>query len=208
MKSLFALVLTLAGINFGFSQGQINFNNGSSVFIPARLCTTCGIPGFVDGAGLTGTNYLAQLYLSSDYSNVLVEGPSIFRVSSTTQPGTWSGGIRNFISAYQPGQTLSLVVRVWDGGFGGLTTFNNSFLHGQSQPFDFLIPAVGSPPSQLAMINFQGITITPLTPPIQCIPEPSALILSCLGFIAFYATRLERRKNIRGSISIISQSRP
>jgi hypothetical protein len=163
----FSLVTTL-----GFSQGQINFVNTSAALGgPARLVT------FSDtGVGVTGTNYLAQLYLASDLSAVLVEGPSPFRISTTTQPGTWNGTIRNFISLYQPGQTLNLVVRVWDGGVGGLTTYANQTTgyQGTSAVFSYTIPAVGSPPAALAMSNFQAFQINP-------VPEPSTIALGILG---------------------------
>ncbi len=176
----FLLVAALSLVTtLGFSQGQINFVNTSAAFSPgpARLVTTSGVPGFSDGAGLTGTNYVAQLFLASDFSSVLVEAPSVFRIPTTTQPGTWNGGVRNFLNvpANQPGQTLSLVVRVWDITLG--STYDaaraNGSVFGQSAAFSYLIPAAGTPPAGLAMQNFQAFTVT--------VPEPTTIALGILG---------------------------
>jgi len=178
-KILLIAALSLVTATVGYSQGQVNFNNASSAFTlpsqgPARPVTTLGVAGFTDGSGLTGTNYLAQLFLATDKSGVLVEAPSIFRVATTTQPGTWSGGIRNLLPLYLPGDTVSVVVRVWDGGAAGATTYANSAVRGESAAFNYTIPAVGSTPAQLAMFNFASFSVSP-------IPEPTTIALGLLG---------------------------
>jgi hypothetical protein len=171
----FSLVTTL-----GFSQGQINFLNTSGALGgPARQVTTLNVPGATNGTPLTGVNYVAQLFLASDFSAVVSEAPAPFRVSTTSQPGTWNGGVRNFIvgqSHLEVGDTVNLVVRVWD------TTLFASYdlavtgggVVGQSAAFSYLIPPAGTPPAGLAMANFQAFTVSP-------VPEPSTIALGILG---------------------------
>ena len=189
MKGIVALVLTMAGLASGFAQGQINFVNTSAAFGgPARLVTTIGMQafGFTNGAPLVGTNYMAQLYLASDFSDVLVEGPSPFRITATTQPGTWNSGVRNFLPAYQQGSTVTLVVRVWDSNYGA--TYMQALLNGapglgQSAAFDYFIPIAPYAPNLLTMTNFQGFVVG--------IPEPSTISLGLLGIgaLALFARR-------------------
>ena len=80
---------------------------------------------------------------------------------------------------------VTLQVRVWDGivasnyeeaaalGFLGAQ-------HGLSEPFRFVIPAVG-PPARLWYIeNFRGFTL---------VPEPSVALLAILGIAGLYFWR-------------------
>ena len=174
MKKLLLIAALSLVTTLGFAQGQINFVNTSAAFGgPARLVT------FSDsGLGVTGTNYLAQLYLASDLTPVLIEGPSQFRIPTTTQPGTWNGGIRNFLlgrTDLEVGDTVNLVVRVWDGGSSGALTYDTATTYrGTSAVFSYTIPAVGTPPAGLAMNNFQAFAISP-------VPEPSTIALGLLG---------------------------
>lgn len=79
-----------------------NFDTGHLVYDPA-------------GAPLVGTNYLAQLLLDTPTGLVTVTGTGsgLFRLPSTSSPGTWSGGTRQLpgVSYDQP---VQLEVRVWD----------------------------------------------------------------------------------------------
>jgi hypothetical protein len=192
MKAFLGAAILLTVVSVGFSQGLINFNNTSATLGRSALVTNVGT-----GFGLTGTNFVAQLFLAGcdcDAQSIVIENPSPFRVATTTQPGTWSGGTRTFVASINPGDTVNLVVRVWDSSlyesFGA--AFAAGGVIGQSQPFSYLVPINPPTAASLIMNNFQGFIVGGLAPVI-C-PEPSTIFLSILGFGSLLCAKRRKRK--------------
>jgi hypothetical protein len=189
-KSL--LTIALAGATLvTYGQGQIDFRNNNLVAPPDRLVRAgtgqlpspggTGLNQNRPGEGLVGTTFIAQLFFASDASNLDAQ-PAIlgtdvhrFRASTTTLPGTWSGGTR-VLRGVLLGETANLVVRVWDSAFAsyGDAVRGNGAL-GQSAPFAYTVPTSPTPPpTDLFMNNFAGFTVNQ-------VPEPSTIALGLLG---------------------------
>jgi hypothetical protein len=90
MKKLIPFLVLMVGVSGALAQGVVNFNNNVLAEPPDR--TVYG----VDGSALVGTNFVAQLYYGTDAGSLVAHtgAASRFRVTTTTQPGTWSGGNR------------------------------------------------------------------------------------------------------------------
>jgi hypothetical protein len=112
-----------------------------------------------DGSGLTGTNYVAQLYygLTSSSLTPLTNPPAPFRVHTTAFPGTWNGGTRR-LPGISPGTPVFLQVKVWDSRFAA--TFEEAFAQGRFalpfQPFSYTPPVNPLMPDELYMMNFNS----------------------------------------------------
>jgi len=177
-KSLLTLFVCAVTTTMALGQGQINFDNRTSVLGREAL-----VMNGVTGTGLTGTDYRAQLFLASNPTTAAVtQGPSSFRAATTSLPGTWSGGVRDLIPSLTVGSTVDLIVKVWQGAV--FATYEDAVasgspltLVGTSSPFSYTVPPVGSPPPLLLMSNFQGFEVNP-------VPEPSTIALGILGFAA------------------------
>ena len=163
-----------------FGQGQIQFDNRTSI-----IGHPAGVNSIYTGLGLAGADgWVANLYLASDPTTpIVLEGPAPFRNTAMTL-GTFAGGTRNFIPQIANGQTLSLIVRVWNSHFGNADTAQTSGFGGNSPAFSYTVPAVGAPPSQLSMVNLYPFNV-------GMIPEPSVIALGILGLAA---SVLKRRK--------------
>jgi hypothetical protein len=114
---------------------------------------------WAEGSGLTGTNYVAQLYYGFTPSSLspLTNPPAPFRPHTTTSPGTWIGGTR-ILPGISPGTPIFLQVKVWDLRYGA--SFEEVFAQGgfalPFQPFSYTPPANPLSPSDFYMENFSS----------------------------------------------------
>ncbi len=178
-KWFFGLMLLLAGFRSLAADQTISFNNNN--LGSPRLVTFDGTFGALAGQGVRngvadGHSYVAQLFrILPDGSEVAVGALANFRASTTTAPGTWSGGIRT-VTGVPQGTPLVLQVKVWDAAFGTLEAACAAGRGaGRSTPFSFKDP-MNNPPGATDnfMVNFQGFTMT-------CMPEPGTVALGVLG---------------------------
>jgi hypothetical protein len=143
----------------------VDFNNNRNFPTPAdrRVYN-------VDMQPLVGTNFLARLVYGPDASNLQPTGQAArFRTVAPSDPlaGTWSGGTRT-LTGFSPGQTVTLVVQVWDVYSG--PTYETASMRMQSAPFLYTIPLPGSAVTAYYIDNFRGIR------PLSCpIPGPLAI---------------------------------
>jgi len=194
MKKLLIVGLLIMASASAFAQGTVNFNNNGLVNppLPDNLAIFYG-DASAGGHRLTlgdGT-YVAQLYFGAVGTPVdslmAVSSPAAnFRASTTTLPGTWSGGTRT-LTGFASGTTVALQVRVWSTADGPdyITAFakNNGLYTGKSAVFNYLVPNPGDPASAYLMGNFTGFVVA--------VPEPSVIVLGILGAGALL---LRRRK--------------
>src|SRR5206468_11465131 len=98
MKVLMALLVLAAAGSTGFAQGTVTFQN-SLLFATTdptggnRLVYDVGSPlDPVTGVGLTGTQYVAELYLGADAGSLtpLTASISRFRSTTTVNRGKWA----------------------------------------------------------------------------------------------------------------------
>lgn len=181
MKTTIAAISFLLICTSGFGQGIVNFNNTPTTFGD-------GIDRYVYGPGgstkLVGQNYAAALYWGTSQDSItslavlnatdtsLTSARGLFRVATTANPGTWSGGARTLLGT-TPGQTVWMQVRIWD-----ITQFASYDLAkaaggftGQSIQYTYTVsPSPTPPPSDLVMWNLRFM-----------VPEPSVLALSLVG---------------------------
>lgn len=146
------------------AQTTINFCNSCLPSPPDRLVRD------VNGAPLTGTNFVAQLYmgLSPDSLAAHSAAPARFRPANTTLPGTWQGGNRTIVG-FAARQELCLQVRVWD--FNVAPTYEQARSLGspgaESSVFTWTTCDVGSNAACFLMLNFRGFQVGTLpTPPV------------------------------------------
>jgi hypothetical protein len=174
-KGILTILLGALTATIVYGQGQINFDNRATI-----LGTAQPVINTVTGAPLVGQDYSAQLFFADSLTPALAQPPSVFRAPTTTLPGTWSGGLRDFLpTAGGPGATVNLVVGVWQGGVystfeQALASGDTSSLWGFSAPFTYTIPALTAVPEAFAMSNFTGFEVIP-------VPEPSMIALGLLG---------------------------
>jgi hypothetical protein len=177
-----------------YGQGTVDFRNQSSVLGTAndylvRYDTTDardGTPVVNDGT----STYVAQLWYGTDVNSLTaVATTAAFRATTTSLPGTWSGGARTIPSPFGPGgtTTATLVVRVWDTSLAAdwtaATAGTYAGLRGESAPFTFNFFA-SSPPAVTDddMVNFRGFNIA-------MVPEPSTFALLGLGALGMLIFR-------------------
>lgn len=177
-KLLLVLLLLTAARSFAADQ-TISFNNNN--LGSPRLVTFDSTTGALAGTGVRngvfdGASYVAQLFrLLPDGSEVAIGARANFRASTTTQPGTWSGGTRT-VTGVERGTLLVLKVKVWDNSVASYeASCGPGLLRGESVPFLFQDP-LNNPPGATDnfMFNFQGFAI-------QCMPEPDTIALGLLG---------------------------
>ena len=185
MRKLIALFAVTVVAASALAQGTVNFNNNVwETTTPRRVMDFGGV------APLVGTDYVAQLYFgtagAADDSLTAVGGVARFRVGTTSQPGTWSGGTRT-LTGITAGQTARLQVRVYNAtlfpaGYDAAVAGNGRT--GFSTAFDYTVPSGGTPaPNEFWMANFGGFTL---------VPEPSTIALGVLGLAGLLFIR--RRK--------------
>jgi hypothetical protein len=180
MKKLIPFLVLLVGATGALAQGVVNFNNNVLATPPDRR-----VINGATGEGLTGTNWVAQLYYgtSADSLTAHTAAPSRFRVESTSQPGMWSGGNRT-LTGGGVGTTLFMQVRVWDLRNGATYETATGF-RGQSTVFTYM-QTLSTPaaPTDTQMLNFQSFIVP--------VPEPSVIGLGLVGAGALFMLR--RRK--------------
>lgn len=179
MKKLLLLTtLFLAAVVSHAQQGAVTFGNGA-VGTEVRDGNGALIAGTVALYGSTSTG------LANDSSLTQI-GATV----NTLAPGYFNGGTRNIGN---PGDTVTLQVRAWTGGFA---TWDAAFLAAQSnqsilltvtRPFWTQITGGGTNPTQpiTGAGRYAGSTLTP-------VPEPSSIALGLLGLGAIVLFR--RRK--------------
>ena len=141
----------------------------------------------MDGFGLIGTNWCAQLYYGPDERSLspVNAPPRHFYDGTTTLPGVWNGA-RRTLNGFAPGEMAILRIKVWDCAlFEDFdTAVTAGGIYGTSMPFSYAIPATGSPISEFWMHNFVGFTL---------VPEPTTTgLLVISGAVLFL--RFRRRK--------------
>lgn len=146
----------MAGVTASaLAQGTVNFNNNVTFATTAdRLVRD------ISGAPLVGTHFVAQLYYGRTPYELrpVTNAPARFRVTTTSNPGTWSGGART-LNGFYPGETVWLQVRVWN--YWAFPNYESAVGYGAvcgvSCPFTYAIPAEGAPPNAFFMENFRGM---------------------------------------------------
>jgi hypothetical protein len=180
MKKLIPLLVLVAAMSSYAQDAEVNFAN--NVFVPSRLVTFRAT-----GAPVTGTNLSAVLLYGTSASSLTAHtAPARFRVTTTTQPGTWSGGVRTLNGiANTPGTPVSLQVAVYDNTrFASYAAaLAGGGILGTSTIFTYTIPTPPLGPTSLDMANFAAFDI---------IPEPSVIGLGLIGAAALFMLR--RRK--------------
>ena len=136
----------------------------------------------IRGVGLTGTQYVAELYAGSDAASLAPVSASISRFRSTTTafPGWWSGATiydtpnaNIVLPGFLPGDVATLQVRVWDiSAFSSYEDAVGKGVTGASVAFMYAVPTAG-PSQAFYMEGLQAFAL---------VPEPSVIALSLLGF--------------------------
>ena len=137
----------------------------------------------LNGNRLYGTNWKVQLYFGTEANSLfpVAATPAHLTDPDAVGPGVWIGGMRT-LPGFLSGETATLQVRVWDGAlFGSFEqALANGGIHGQSAPFSYLVPPVGSAPMFYYMENFRGF---------QLVPEPSSVALLLMGACGLWLRR-------------------
>jgi hypothetical protein len=218
MKKLATLLTLMAGVGMTFGQavvhspGQVNFNNTESAksgvtgHLITNLVAAAGQIGA--GAGLIGTQYVAELYYMDSVTSALtpiVATISQFKPSTTSSPGTWNGASLPYalpagyggVDIFDDGSgeagdgsgigagyyPVTLQIRVWDST-GGITSYDNASIRSAGPTFAYTQRAL------LLATDTQMIKQGPFG--ITAVPEPSAIALSILGVAGLLLIR--RRK--------------
>jgi hypothetical protein len=186
MRKLLLVAVGLSAVISCGAQGVIDFNNENLKPPPNPRVR------FSNGAGVVGTNYVAQLYYGASTSTQsslipVADLPAHFDHPPTIRAGYWMGGMRT-LDGFNPGETVELQVRVWDITLA--PTYDDAAAaklgeFGAAAPFFYLIPPVGAAESDCAMANFQGYALNP-------VPEPNVIPLTILGIAAVWLLRRKK----------------
>ena len=198
MKLLTALLLLIVLASHSSGQGTVTFQNSVAFQTVdptggGRLVYDCGSPlSPTTGVGLSGTQYVAELYFGADASSLqpLTGSISRFRGTTTQNKGKWATtgiyGPNDFVAlpGYFPGQTVTLEVKVWD--FRTATTYEAATgFTLSSAPFAYTIPAPADAPFKFYMEGLQAFA---------CAPEPSTVSLSFMGLGVLLVWARNKRK--------------
>jgi len=208
MKKLMLLLMLFSGAVSVFAQGSVTFRNSVPFQTPdpssptgARLVYACGSPlDATTGVGLTGTQYVTELYAGSSAGSLMPVTASISRFRSTTSAnkGKWGlqtvNGVANdpmVLPNNDFGTTAFLQVKVWDfstsatyEGASGLTIASAVFTYKVPQAGDLLL-------SDYFMEGFGSFAA------LSC-PEPSVMVLGLAGLGSFALVRCSKRKGRTG----------
>ena len=182
MKKLIPLLVLVGAMTSYAQDAEVNFAN--NVFTPSRLVRYEGTT-----TGVTGTNLSAVLLYGTSPSSLAAHTvPARFRVTTTTQPGTWNGGVRTLNGIPNtPGTQVSMQVAVYDNvrWASYAAALAGGGILGTSTIFTYTVPTPPLGPTSLDMANFpvNGFTI---------VPEPSVIGLGFIGAAALFMLR--RRK--------------
>jgi hypothetical protein len=196
MKKLIPLLILIGGAVSGFSQGQITFQN-SVVFQTVdstggarEIYTSTPFVAGSAGNGLSGTQYVAELYLGADAGSMAPMTSSIsrFRAATSVNRGKWAAtgvnGANDFMpTAFAPGTIVTCQVKVWD--FSLFPTYEAAAgVTGAGNVFTFKLATPGDTTVQdFFMENMQAFAL---------VPEPSAIALGVMGIAGLLFIR--RRK--------------
>ena len=182
MKKLLTVLALVASAAASFGQGTITFqNSGAGTFFGDPTGVTIDRKVYLgsvgNGTGLVGTNYAAQLWYDTGTGmRPLQEATKIFRIPTTTQPGTWNTAptaLATFADL-AIGATAQLEVRVWD--IQKFATYAAALAGGgevgRSQPFGYTVPLAGSAPADYTLKGLRAFAV---------VPEPSVIALGVLG---------------------------
>jgi MYXO-CTERM domain-containing protein len=191
MKKAVTLLALMAGVGLALGQGSVVSFNNNGVTVGGDHKVYFDFVG--NGAGVSGTNYVAELYyLNAGSLTPFAASISKFRATSTTLPGTWSGKTVT-LPVGGIDVPLTLDVRVYDAvAFGsyeqavaarlsGVNTYT-----GESGNFAFT-QIVSVPPanSDNQLVNMPAFALINT-------PEPSAIALAVMGVAGLLLIR--RRK--------------
>jgi hypothetical protein len=198
MKKLIPFMVLLTGVVTAMGQA-VDFRNNQTDFTPAAdrdvyfpdMTTPLG-----SSFGYVGTNLQARLLYGTSAGSLqpaTYVTPARFRnvTGGIALAGTWAGGNRT-LAGFTYGDTVTLVVQVWDAGPDGAAgTAGRSFdqarasglLWGESTPFTYVVAGPGSATSAFYMQNFRSFSL---------VPEPSVIGLGLIGIGALFMLR--RRK--------------
>jgi len=199
MKKAVTLLTLMAGVGLALGQSVVSFNN-NGVSVGGDHKVYFDFVG--NGAGVIGTNFVAELYYVDPASSSLTPvaaSISRFKSSTTISPGTWAGkNVTLPIGGLNV--PITLEVRVWDqGGNGtggaGFATYEQALAArlsgtatytGDSGTFAFT-QIVSNPPatSDNQLVNLPAFAIVNT-------PEPSAIALAVMGVAGLLLIR--RRK--------------
>jgi len=177
--------------NAAFGQGVVAFQNSGGIFGESRPIDRFVYFGEVGGEKLVGTNYAAALYYTLPSLTDLIPVPGairLFRLPTTTLPGTWNtqptSGI--ILPGVGIGQLTTLQVLVWDiQRFGTWeAAIVGGGLHGESNPFFYTPPPLGGS-ADSTLLGLRAFAV---------IPEPSVFGLGLLGAGVWWLLRRRERK--------------
>jgi len=202
MKKTLLLSMLFASAVGVFAQGTVNFANTVAFGTAAQTSTANGhadrlVYGTDNTTGLSGTNWVAQLYWAAgsgvaDSSLAAVDASPKTFFASGSQLGKWIPATKTMTPTAQ-GDTVTLQVRVWDGSLfstyalaATAATSNPLVFTGKSPTFSYSIPTGGTPPvTAFYMEGLQSFTI-------GNVPEPTTIALGVLGAASLFVVR--RRK--------------
>ena len=187
------LPLLLAQTHLGFGQSTVDFRNGGVTFVTDA---DRRIYGFCEPNGLVGTNYVAALFYlpgadrgSQISSAQLAYGSNklayaYFRPPGTSLWGVWRNpaevGNLRFLENVPPGESATLQVRVWDITLA--PDWPSAVLSGQflvTAPFNYTVPAPGSPAELYAMDNLRAAAVlVPCGPKLDITRENASAVVS------------------------------
>jgi hypothetical protein len=185
------------------AQGTVNFSNLSTALTspPDRLIRFAETSISVNAGAPATTNFypglVAQLFYGTSTASqsslfAVSTAPGTLRSSTSANAGTWFGNGTRTLNGFNPGDTVSLQVRVWDITVGTdlLQIINTPAYAGHwwgfSSIFSYTIPTNPTPaPSEFNMSNFTGFGL-------YTMPEPSVVVLLGFGAAALMFFRSRR----------------
>ncbi len=187
MRTLIALSLIALGALSSPGQGLVTFQNSVLFQTPDptggnRLVYDVGSPlDPVRGTGLTGSQYVAELYAGEDAASLrpVTASLSRFRDTPTANPGRWlTFGIYGeneqvVLADFDEGSTPTLQIRVWDLSlFPTYEAAVGNGISGASAPFAYTVHFSGL---HRYMEGMQAFAV---------VPEPGVLLLGLTFGIA------------------------
>jgi len=186
-KLLTAAVLLAAGL-VAYSQGTVNFNN---------RVTASGIDAKIideSGAGLAGTDWLAQLYFApganaAESSLTAVALPPVnFRTGAAAGYVAVGAAGERILAGVVAGADATVQIRAWNVAAGAtyeIASAAANGIFGKSNTVNVKTGGAGIPPGPAAdIVGLQGFTVHP-------VPEPTTIALGLLGAGLLF---LRRRK--------------
>src|SRR3989441_12031227 len=167
MRILMVLLVLAATGSMGLAQGIVAFQNSVVFQYPDatggdRLVYDVGSPlDPVSGVGLTGTQYVAELYVEADAGSLtpLTASISRFRSTTTANKGKWAAtGIYGpndpvLLPGFFPGSIATLQVKVWNYDFGTSFEQKTGGFYLQSLMFTYKVPNPSDAPASFYMEN-------------------------------------------------------